>query len=207
MSLFTALLLGMVTLKLAHAGFLRDTTQHSTDAAALAGAKAAKEQYLDSASEPFSTTDQWRALIGTTNCSPFGQADAATLATANGATLRTYCLDTINGEVRVTTTTTTTNSNGQTAQSQGTAGYRTNPYTCELAISPTPPQPTPPTHTPNPTLTPEPPSFTDGALPHLDCDGTQIPLRFATVQPGPLPRYVIKDPLDLESLLEEQLLH
>lgn len=204
MSLFAALLLGFVTLQLAQAGFLRDTSQHGTDAAALAGAEAARDFYLNAATQPFSTADDWHDNISPTTCSSYGAVDAATLAQANDTDIRSYCLDTYRGEIHVITNAT---ADDAAATTTGTAGYDINPYDCRLSITPTrTPTRTPtPTPTASPSHTPEPSLFTDGPVPHLTCGGHQVALRYAADQPGPSPQYAVKDAHAFKELLTPRL--
>lgn len=186
------------------AGQEKSQSQHAADAAALGGAHAVLDSVPGRLGSGFRGVGDIPGLVGGSGCSQVGRSGAAELASANDATLISYCwnvaTDTVSASVRLNR-----GVEGEPAESAAKASSRFEADRCRLAPSfsvPTPePTPTPtgtpsPGSTPTPQPTPPPPKPVDS---WIDCGFGKIAVRYDVEDK----RFTIKDLDDLADELDD----
>lgn len=179
----------------------RSAAQHAADAAALAGAQRILDDLPGLLVDGFAVVTSLPELAGAGPCGQRGQVRAAELATANGATLTSYCWNVLTDRVTVTVRLNHA-AEGEPATAEAEAETRFALARCTISadfVTPTPtptPSPTPtPTATgpsPTPTGPPPPPPPPPPVETSMDCGFGALELIF---DPGTL-RFTFVD-LDL----------
>jgi len=193
-----------ITSVMATAGEEGAGAQHAADAAALGGAQAVLDDMPNALVIGFRDPRDIPGLLGGSVCLQKGRVEASRLASANDATLTSYCYDVHSDEVSVSVRMNATAVSGPPASADAVAATTFDISACELDpafVRPTPsPTPSPSgSQSPEPTAPPELPSRPMDTW--IDCGFGQIPVKYT---PG-IGKFHFKDLASALAELEPRL--
>lgn len=133
--IMVAMFAGLITALASVAANESSGAAHAADAAALGGAQGVLDDLPDDLALGFTSPSVIAGLVGGGSCLQTGRAKAADLASANAATLTSYCYDVYRDEVSVAVQLNSTAVEGPPATAQAEAETTFTADDCRLAPS------------------------------------------------------------------------